>query len=227
MKCFARALTVCVAFCVASSASAATLFQSVVDLTASPNVNAWCSSCQGNGFKVFDQFSLNASSTVASVSFAVQTSFSFPTSVNVSVWTSAADQPVAPLFSQTFLPVDFVSVVNTQNDTSIVTVNFLGLLLAAGTYEISFFNSDNLGVPGYTGGSGLLFQEGFGFHEGQSAAFALFNTPAMTATPLPAALPLFAGGLGVIGLLMRRRKQRQSPMRRKDQGLAVPRNVDA
>jgi len=28
-----------------------------------------------------------------------------------------------------------------------------------------------------------------------------------TATPIPAALPLFAGGLGLIGLLARRRKR--------------------
>ena len=32
----------------------------------------------------------------------------------------------------------------------------------------------------------------------------------VTATPLPAALPLFAGGLGVIGLLTRRRKRKAS-----------------
>ncbi len=32
--------------------------------------------------------------------------------------------------------------------------------------------------------------------------------PTTTATPLPAALPLFAGGLGVIGLLTRRRRQK-------------------
>lgn len=33
------------------------------------------------------------------------------------------------------------------------------------------------------------------------------NTGATTATPLPAALPLFAGGLGAMGLLGRRRKR--------------------
>jgi hypothetical protein len=33
------------------------------------------------------------------------------------------------------------------------------------------------------------------------------GTFALTATPLPAALPLFAGGLGMIGLLARRRKR--------------------
>ena len=34
--------------------------------------------------------------------------------------------------------------------------------------------------------------------------------PPTSATPLPAALPLFAGGLGVIGLLARRRKRKQA-----------------
>jgi hypothetical protein len=32
----------------------------------------------------------------------------------------------------------------------------------------------------------------------------------MTATPVPAALPLFAGGLGVIGMFARRRKQKNA-----------------
>jgi hypothetical protein len=35
-------------------------------------------------------------------------------------------------------------------------------------------------------------------------------TDALTATPLPAAFPLFAGGLGVIGLLARRRKRKNA-----------------
>lgn len=38
--------------------------------------------------------------------------------------------------------------------------------------------------------------------------YAYSDLDAPTATPLPAALPLFAGGLGLIGLLARRRKRR-------------------
>lgn len=38
----------------------------------------------------------------------------------------------------------------------------------------------------------------------------LLGSTAVTATPLPAALPLFAGGLGMIGLFSRRRKQKKA-----------------
>jgi len=44
--------------------------------------------------------------------------------------------------------------------------------------------------------------------DAQRAADFVSGLPGELATPLPAALPLFAGGLGVIGLLARRRKQR-------------------
>ena len=38
-----------------------------------------------------------------------------------------------------------------------------------------------------------------------SATFDVLNGP-VSATPLPATLPLFAGGLGFVGYLMKRRK---------------------
>jgi hypothetical protein len=41
--------------------------------------------------------------------------------------------------------------------------------------------------------------------------FTITNLGDVVATPLPAALPLFAGGLGVIGLLARRKKRKAAP----------------
>ena len=41
--------------------------------------------------------------------------------------------------------------------------------------------------------------------------FLFFDDVSVNQTPLPAALPLFTGGLGVIGLLARRRKRKNAP----------------
>ena len=198
----------------ASSSNAATLFQSVPDLTANPVISSWCSPCDGR-FRAFDTFSLAAASIVGSVAFTVQTDFFFPTDVDISIWTVIGGRPGAQLLDHTFSPDEFVSLANTSHDTSVVTVNPLAWSLAAGTYDISIFGIDgNLGVPGYSGGSGLLFL-GVGlldtgdpdsFVDGESAGFALFSDAAVAA-PLPAALPLFTIGLGALYLLGWRRKR--------------------
>jgi hypothetical protein len=67
---------------------------------------------------------------------------------------------------------------------------------AAGT-SVSFFFQENL--DSYRINLTSPFEDGL-----VSAAF----TPAVSATPLPAALPLFAGGLGLVGFISRRRKSR-------------------
>jgi hypothetical protein len=41
-----------------------------------------------------------------------------------------------------------------------------------------------------------------------SGTFTVLNGPTTSATPLPAAFPLFASGLGVVGLLARRKKRK-------------------
>lgn len=47
---------------------------------------------------------------------------------------------------------------------------------------------------------------------GQDAGFNTFVDPSLAATPLPAALPLFATGLGALGLLGRRRKRKAAAL---------------
>ena len=50
----------------------------------------------------------------------------------------------------------------------------------------------------------LVFQ---GLFTNPDSTVFIDEVSAAAATPLPAALPLFAGGLGIIGLLARRRKR--------------------
>jgi hypothetical protein len=71
---------------------------------------------------------------------------------------------------------------------------------AAGT-SVSFFFQENLDA--YRINLTSPFEDGL-----VSATF----TPAVSATPLPAALPLFAGGLGLVGFLSRRRKRSVMPV---------------
>jgi hypothetical protein len=57
-------------------------------------------------------------------------------------------------------------------------------------------------------------------------AFTVTDTAAVAATPLPAALPLFASGLGALGLLGWRKKRRAAAQLH-DQGKAISRAASA
>lgn len=189
----------------APQARAAVLFQSIPDLTVQPEVNAWCSSCFGD-YRVFDLFTLGADGVVRGITFAVQTGYFFPTDVTVSIHGLEDGLPDAALFSQVFAAADLITE-ETAFDTTLVTVAPAGgWALAAGTYYISFFNPENLGVPGYANPGGQLYQEGgSGFIEDQSAAFRLLSDPV---TPVPAPMSLALLGLGLVGLAAARRRAR-------------------
>src|SRR5262249_10952173 len=139
----------------AGQARASVLFQSIPDLYANPDQNAWCSSCGGD-WQVFDTFTLATASHVGNIQFAVDTAYVWPTDVTISVWTSSGGLPGTQLWSQTFNTP--ISSTPSAFMTAVASVNATGLSLAAGTYEISFYNPVNLGIPGYLGGSGNLVQ---------------------------------------------------------------------
>jgi hypothetical protein len=71
---------------------------------------------------------------------------------------------------------------------------FFNLNNEAGTFGVEYVNGINFGS--------LPTDQ-----EGNPDNFGTY-TVSVTATPLPAALPLFAGGLGLLGLFGRRRKQK-------------------
>ncbi len=59
----------------------------------------------------------------------------------------------------------------------------------------------------FSGSSSLPAGEYLGFEDGTGNNFVAEQV-VLTATPLPAALPLFAGGLGLVGLFAKRRKRK-------------------
>jgi hypothetical protein len=190
------------------SSRASTLFQSVPDLTGPAYLSGVCSSCSGS-FRVFDTFSLASNASIDAVTVGVYP-YPFPTNISVSIWSISGGAPASQLFTETFTPGQFASTV-TYPDRVLVTVDPISLMLAAGTYDISFYNADGLGLIHYYGGAGLFYQQGnavsdLGGSLGGSLGFVL-SGDAQT-TPLPATLPLFASGLGALGLLGWRRKRK-------------------
>jgi opacity protein-like surface antigen len=90
--------------------------------------------------------------------------------------------------------------IGNANDTLTVD-NFTG----AGSYLSGPTNYDVPFSIAYTAGSYDVYLE---LADGPDPENSVSLVSAISATPLPAALPLFAGGLGVLGLFGRRRKQK-------------------
>jgi hypothetical protein len=172
-----------------------------------------CSSCDGS-YRVFDTFTLSANSIIDEVTVSLY-GYPFPVNVNVSIWSISGGLPSAQLFSETFAPSAFSSVLypnpgGLYPDPAIITVNPTDLSLLAGTYDISFYNPDGLALKSYSGGSGLLYQQGNGFVVGASAGFILSGDVVASAVPGPivgAGLPgMIFVGLAVLGWWSRKLK---------------------
>ena len=161
----------------AAPAQAATIYQSISDLSAFPAQYGWCSTCDGS-FAVYDGFSLSAGASINQIDFNVLSTYNFPSPVTIQIFKANAGQAGSEIFGQTYAPTSFTTGISPflnvvdhgTNYTSTVSVDLAGLVsqgtnyfidgslgkldsrglsLDAGDYYIEFYNPTALGIPGY------------------------------------------------------------------------------
>jgi PEP-CTERM motif len=118
-----------------------------------------CSSCPASvtplygPYRMYDAFSLDTSATIQTIQFSIFSRYASST-IDVGIFSLAGSAPGASIFTQTFTPSGFSSVVpgsiGSYGETSVVTVNIGGLNLGPGWFDISFYNSTDLIIPLYS-----------------------------------------------------------------------------
>ena len=202
------------AMTLASSASAASIYQSLPDLTVSPIVRGYCSSCNSFlPFRLYDQFTLNTPGTIDSVTFAVDRQTIAGSSLNIGFFTANGMRPGASLASY---DVNFADIMATQQATALenvflYTAQIGGLALGTGTFDISFYNPNGLSIPAYQKTGGTLYQsgnffQGDSFYADRAMAFSLDTASVPGAVPEPASWALMILGMSAVGFVMRRQR---------------------
>lgn len=199
------------AWAAASSANAATLYQSIPDLTAVPVQASYCSSCNAFlPFRIYDTFDLASDATINSVTFAFDTRFSPGGSTNVGFFNLNGALPGTAIANFTISAANYL-LADTQVDfIKLATVDIGALALAAGSYDISFYNPNGLGIPAYADLGGKLYHQGNFFQASQFYAdrSAGFSLGGVSAVPEPGAWALMIVGFGLAGSAVRVTRRR-------------------
>ena len=183
------------------------------------NNNTFGCGGDGLGWTIYNSFTLSTAATVTGLtydSYFYSGSASY-VSTNWSIWTSNPSTSFAsgPAYSGTVTGVNSADV----DEMTLTTITSLSVSLAAGNYWIGLQN--NLTGSGDESGYGAVSTLNTGTSTYQilgngdilnnavnQEAFTIDGTSGVSTTPLPAALPLFAGGFGMIGLIAGRKKQK-------------------
>jgi hypothetical protein len=180
------------------------VYSSIPDLTVNPDINAWCSSCSGS-WEPLDNFTLSNATSIGGFNLVTQTGYGDSSNFTIDIFNS---NHTNILFSQN---VTSTPVSNTDFNTTIVTGSLSGLNLAAGSYWIGF-DSYNMATPGfYSGGNGSLIDSqtphsgSADYIPGGNIGYQLLGA-SVAAVPEPESYAMLLAGLGLMGFMVRRKK---------------------
>jgi hypothetical protein len=199
----------------AGVASASTvLYDNIPGYPASRLLSAYCSSCGGSNFQVYQSFTLGAAATITHTDFAIFAGFGAEQIIDITFWNSALD---TMLRSQTVGPADYTR--DASNDFtagySIIGTDLAPFVLAAGNYFVSY-HSETMAIPGWDFGQQTYVQAftAGGSNPGSDldpypvnmhGAFDIMGTVS-GAVPEPATWAMMVIGFGGLGASMRRRR---------------------
>lgn len=180
------------------------------DRFATPTGPSYCSSC-GGIWETSDTFSLSSAGTITGVDLAVLDWYGGQhESIEVSIWD---DSLSTNLFSQTFTFGNYSSV-NLGNSVDLLSFDLSGPTLSAGSYRMSWFDPLDMAIATYTSGSGVwqsnptVENTTHNVDRGVGASFQIYTNPAVNPIPEPETYAMMLAGLGLMGLVARRRKQK-------------------
>jgi hypothetical protein len=202
-------------------AGAVTLFNNI-STTGNP-ATGWCDPCSsGNiGYRVWDSFTLSDASTLTSLRWLGRITDILSLGVEVEI----ALQPYgSDIFSASYASNSITRVVSQSGFNDFRTISLSNVVLGPGTYWLTIHGTSIAETHTWLGevlvsqnnGDNSLIQYGpdpiiptVSFARNQDAIFRLSgDINPVPLRPLPAALQLFAAGLGVLAFLARRRKRK-------------------
>ncbi len=192
-----------VAFALAGTANAGVVFtSSAYGLMGSDPIVSWCSTCGDKGdYTVLNPFSLSSVTVLSAVDVGVTAAYGKDWNVEVSIW--SADR------SQVLQTAHFANGSYTARHAGSVVDDLRFQLpswnLGAGDYWISFKDDAKLSVAAYvTDAPDYQYQvyPGGEYYLGTEGAYRIEG---VSAVPESGTLALTLAGLGVLGLLTRRR----------------------